>query len=387
MTPVDIDEEVRIIKRVGFEPWLILKLVKAFKEARKGKLKTYDEHKFELKWAENLLRLERSIVEGYYEPGASVAFVIFEPMVREIFAAPFIDRVVHHFLSEMQAGWWDRRLIYDSYSCRKGKGTLFGIKRAQTMMRQVSRNGERKAYVIQLDISGYFMSLPRNKLYERVRWGLDKQFEKYKDDTAAYRLYRTCDFLWQKVIFDDPVKKAWKRGLRENWNPDVLPLRKSLFAQPPGQGLVIGNFTSQLSSNIYLDKLDRFVKNELEYKYYGRYVDDFFIMVPEEEYERAKRDIVRIERYLKEELLLTVHPTKRYLQPVSRGMHFLGARIYPHQIYLSDRLQAKFNRAAEEFCCGYKDLDSITSYLGLLKHYDANKFMRQLSQRLGWDLK
>ena len=385
MPPANLEEIITDIKRIGFNEWLSHALVAAFKDARKGKLKTHDEHSFEVNWMQNITKLQTSILECTYEPSASVAFVIFEPMIREIFAAPFRDRIVHPFLYNMQAGWWDRRFIYDSYSCREYKGTLFGIKRAQKLMRQASAGGAKEAYIVKLDLKGYFMSLPRTKLYARVRWGLDQQFKDYKNDPAGYRLYRTCDYLWRKILFDDPASKAWRRGSIHNWDPDVLPPEKSLFTQQPGYGIVIGNLTSQLVSNIYLDQLDRFVKFDLGYKYYGRYVDDFFIIVPATEYAKVKTDIKKIEVFLKSELGLTLHTKKRYYQPVEKGMSFLGARVYLNALYPSDRLQKKFHISAEKFAYGYKDVDSIISYLGLMKHLDAHKYLERAFDNMGWD--
>lgn len=175
-------------KVVGLNRWLLDALVVAFEDARKNKLKTHDEHKFEVNWMRNIVRLRDTILAESYRPGGSVAFVVSKPKVREIFAAPFRDRVVHHFLFDMQAGWWDRRFIQDSYSCRKGKGTLYGIKRAQGKMRAVTNNFTEDAYVFKFDIKGYFMSLSREKLYERVKWGLDRQFEKYINDPIGYQI-------------------------------------------------------------------------------------------------------------------------------------------------------------------------------------------------------
>ncbi|MBQ9017559.1 RNA-directed DNA polymerase [Candidatus Saccharibacteria bacterium] len=285
----------------------------------------------------------------------------------------------------MQYGWWDRRFIYDSYSCRKDKGTLFGIQRAQRMMQQVTDNFTRDAYIVKLDISGYFMSLPRTGLYERVKWGLDRQFADYKSDPYLYHLYLTCDYLWRQIIFDDPVKKSWKRGDPRNWDPSILPPKKSLYQQPPGRGIVIGNLTSQLMSNIYLDQLDRFVTYDLGYKYYGRYVDDFFYMVPPEQYRKAKQDVAVIERYLKDHLQMTLHPKKRYCGKVSQGIQFLGARVYPHCLYPSDRLQAHLHQACEDLAAGRKDLDTIVSYLGIMKHLNADKFIKEVFDKYGWD--
>lgn len=384
MEQANLNKIVEEMNRIGLRKWLLFELTRAYECARKGKIKTYDEHLFELNWQENIIRLRDSILERRYEPGSSVAFVIFEPMVREIFAAPFRDRVVHHFLYNMQAGWWDKRFIYDSYSCRVGKGTLFGIRRAQKFMRAVSSNSKQKAYVAKLDIQGYFMSLSREKLYERVKWGLDRQFSPVMDKPMGHQLFKICDFLWQKVLYDEPVNKAWKRGPYENWNPEVLPYRKSLYAQPYGRGIVIGNLTSQLVSNIILDKLDRFIKYELGYKYYGRYVDDFFIMVPEKEYRDLKINIRTIEKFLKEELGLTLHPNKRYFQEVQKGMSFLGARVYPFVLFPSDRLRANFEKSVCEVMKDRREVDSIVSYLGIMYHMDAQKYTHSIFDKVGW---
>ena len=339
-----------------------------------------------MNWISNLENLLDAILEERYEPGASIAFVIFDPNVREIFAAGFRDRVVHHFLYNMQAGWWDAEFIDDSYSCRKGKGTLYGIRRAQRYMRIATDNYTRKAYVVKLDIQGYFMSLPREKIYRRVRWGLERQFASVMDDEMGRKLFRICDYLWREVIFDDPVRKAKKRGPIKNWNPQVLPYYKSLFAQPYGKGIVIGNLTSQLVSNMYLDLLDKYITEELRYEWYGRYVDDFYIMVEEERYLQLKADVKKIEKFLLDELELVLHPRKRYYQSVYKGMSFLGARVYPRCIYPSDRLQRNFCRAIDGVVYGYKDVESIVSYLGIMMHMDARKFVVAAGDRVGWRL-
>lgn len=385
MNPIDLRKEIEKAKVVGLNRWLLDALVVAFEDARKNKLKTHDEHKFEANWMRNIVRLRDTILAESYRPGGSVAFVVSKPKVREIFAAPFRDRVVHHFLFDMQAGWWDRRFIQDSYSCRKGKGTLYGIKRAQGKMRAVTNNFTEDAYVFKFDIKGYFMSLSREKLYERVKWGLDRQFEKYMNDPIGYQIYKICDFCWRQIIFDDPAKKAHRRGPKYHWDPSYLPPEKSLFAQLFGIGIVIGNLTSQLMSNIFMDQLDRFIKYELGYKYYGRYVDDFFIMVPKSEVWRVKRDIPRIESFLKDELGLEMHKKKRYIQSVYKGMEFLGARIYPRVLYPSDRLQANFTRALQDVAYGHKDPQDLVSYLGIMKHLNAKDFVSEKFRKMGWD--
>jgi len=369
--------------RLGLKKWLLVALTEAFETARKGKLRSFDEHSFDVNWMQNLVKLRDAVLAWRYEPGASVAFVVFDPMVREIFAAPFKDRVIHHFLYALQAPWWDAHFIYDSYSCRVGKGTLMGIYRAQRMMQQVTRNFTQDAIVSKMDVSGCFMSFPRKGLLGRVEWGLERQFAEVMDDPMGRQLYYICKYLWGKVLLDDPTKKAWRRGPRWHWDPKVLPTRKSLFCQPEGYGLPIGNVTSQLASNIYLDKLDRFVKFNLGYKYYGRYVDDFLRMVSIREKSKLLADVKKIEEFLKSEMGLTLHPDKKYCQSVYKGVSFIGARIYPHSVYPSDRLQARFRAALRDLVGGEGSLESVQSYLGLMEHLQAEDYIDDVMEHFG----
>lgn len=358
-----------------FAAWLRNALWTAYLEARKGKRSTSDEHVFELNATENVLNLRNTILARQYKPNRGIAFVVKRPVVREIFAAPFRDRVVHHFLYDMVADWWDRRLIYDSYSCRKGKGVLFGIKRLEKHMRSVSRNYTIPTYVIKLDIQGYFMSLPRDRLMQKINWGLKRQYPN------GGRVYETVKYLWEEVIFDNPTENVRRRGQMKNW--DLLPKSKSLFCQPPGQGIVIGNLSSQLLSNIYLDPLDRFVTMELGWKHYGRYVDDFYYVVTEEELPQALRDIKVIEDYLAG-MGLTLHPKKRHIQNIKRGIPFLGVVVYPGRIIPGKRIKQYFWEAAWMYAHDFTDEASIISYLGHMKHMNARKVEKAVFDAMGW---
>ena len=356
--------------------WLLKQLYKAYLAARKNKRHTKDVYLFELNLRENLIQLRDDLISGRYKPSRGIAFIIKKPVIREIFAAPFRDRVVHHLLYNMSYSWWDKRLIYDSYSCRVGKGTLFGIKRLKHHIESVSRNYTRPAYVMKLDIQGYFMSMPRKKLYEKVCWGLDRQF---KDNIVMRRFLK---FVWKQIIFDDPTDGVFIRGKKSDWRH--LPKTKSLFWQLPGLGIVIGNLSSQMLSNILLDALDRYVRHVLGWKHYGRYVDDFYFVVTEEDLPRLKRDIAKIEKFLKEELGLTLHPNKRYLQEVHKGVEFLGVVIYPNHIVPTRRFKNNFYKAAAEVGMGHRDTDSILSYLGRSKHYNSKKIESKLFEYYCW---
>ena len=352
-------------------------LFDAYNDASRRKYGTYDQGVFAVNPMENINQLADDLIYQRYVPNRGIAFVIKKPVIREIFAAPFRDRVVHHLLFNLVADWWDRRFIIDSYSCRINKGTDFGVQRLQHHIRSVSENGKKKAYIIKLDIKSYFMSLPRKKLYERVVWGLKQQ---YVDDPNMLNFLK---YVWRQIIFDDPTKDVKRRGPRYLWN--LLPYYKSLFNQSPGIGIVIGNLTSQLLSNIYLDQLDRFIQFELGYEHYGRYVDDFYIVVSEAEFEQAKRDIAVIEKFLKEELCLTLHPKKRYIQEVHKGVEFLGKVVYPDIIVASKRFCKQYLTAAREIVGGIRSPDSLISYLGYGKHYNFNQINTRVFNIVGWD--
>ena len=195
--------------KASFSNYLQERLFMAYKEARLGKRKTRDEQRFELNLDENLMLLRHDIMDRSYVPSRGTAHIIHEPVMREIFAAPFRDRVVHHYIYDQVYNWWDKRFIYDSYSCREGKGTLMGIKRMDYHIRSASRNYAEKVYVLKLDIQGYFMSLPRKDLYQRAIWGLERQ---YAGDTDAME-FRTF------YIFNNNCS-------RSNFNKEICNLIK-----------------------------------------------------------------------------------------------------------------------------------------------------------------
>ncbi len=360
----------------GFSNYLQEKLFIAFKEAKRGKRRTKDEQRFEINADENLKLLREDMLRRTYTPSRGTAHIIHRPVIREIFAAPFRDRVVHHYIYDSVYEFWDKRFIYDSYSCREGKGTLEGIRRLDYHIRSASSNYARKVYIMKLDIQGYFMSLPRKELFERAIWGLDRQYAG-KLDSPEYKLLK---FLWHQVIYDDPIKGVKRKGRLSDW--DKLPANKSLFCQPPGVGIVIGNLTSQLLSNIYLDMLDRFVVYDLGYKHYGRYVDDFYIVVTEDELSQLLRDVKAIEEFLKTKKLV-LHPRKRLLTTAERGVPFLGAIIHQGYILPGERLKRNFRKACMEVQAGKSEIETFVSYLGHVEHFNKIKFLLDEFERIG----
>jgi RNA-directed DNA polymerase len=351
-------------------PTLLLDLFTAYYKARKNKRNTINQLEFEINYESNLIELYEDIVNKRYTISPSICFIITKPVTREILAASFRDRVVHHLLYAYINPTFENQFINDSYSCRVGKGTHYGIQRLNTAIKQCSANYTEACYVLKLDIQGYFMSIDKNILYQKLINAITSD-PAIKADTKELSTY-----LIDTILADNPTKNAIVKGKRADWK--TLPASKSLFYSEPNCGLPIGNLTSQLFSNIYLHSLDVFIKKELSIPYYGRYVDDFFIVHKDPFY--LKELIKTIKKFLKATLGLILHPKKVVLQHYSKGVDFLGATLKPHRIYVSNRTKINFKNCVatwkiflENNIPSLLDLQkiraSINSYLGVMKHY------------------
>lgn len=279
-------------------------LYRQYLRCRKNKRNTVNALRFEAQQEKQLILLREALVERTYQPGRSVCFFTARPKLREIFAADFRDRVVHHLLVDYLERIWEPIFIHDSYACRRGKGVHAGVKRLQTFLRQATANGTRRAWYLQLDIRNYFMSIDKAIL-------LDLLAAKLKDDTALW--------LTRLLVIHDCTRDYVLRGA-----PELLariPPHKTLFGAAPGKGLPIGNLNSQFFANVYLNGLDQFVKHELKCRHYLRYCDDFVLLSRDAQQLDAWR--AHIETYLHDALKLELNPRQR-LAPVSNGVDFLG---------------------------------------------------------------
>lgn len=311
------------------------------------------------------MRLYDDIVSGRYRVGRSMCFVIRDPVLREVFAASFRDRIVHHLLYNWLMPIFEPTFIYDSYSCREGKGTLFGIKRLEHHIRTCSDNYRKECYVLKLDIEGYFMNISRQRLYDMIVSRLQKYSSSHR---LSFDLLLALRLLSQ-VIFNDPVKGCYRKGRISDWKE--LPFSKSLFHAAPGCGLPIGNLTSQLFSNIYLSGLDDYVKRVLKFRHYGRYVDDFYIVGSSKD--ELLDAIPDIRSYLSSELGLRLHPRKVHLTDIRKGVRFLGAVVKPHQRYICprgvSRARAHMNEVLTAEYNPYRILSVLQSYAGYQRHF------------------
>ncbi len=249
---------------------LALRLFEAYYRARKGKRNTLNQLKFEIDYEHNLLQLAGEIKRRQYTPKPCIAFIVNKPVKREIFAADFRDRVVHHLLHGCINPIVEGKLIHDTYSCRKGKGTLYGVKRIDTFIRSCSRNYQRDAYILKLDVTGYFRNMRHDILWEKVQKILSGRKSAYGGLSREL-----IDYLLHRIIHTHAADNCRVKCSQAEWKG--LPKSKSLFHVEVGCGLPIGNLTSQLFGNIFLNDFDHFVKHRLAVKYYGRYVDDMVL--------------------------------------------------------------------------------------------------------------
>ena len=356
---------------------LIEEIFIAYYACRKNKRNTLNALRFEKHFEHNLFALIEEIKSNAYYPGKSIAFIVNKPVKREIFAADFKDRVVHHWLIAKLNPLFEKQFIYDSYACRIGKGTYLGVKRIAGFVKHCSKNYKEDCYILKLDILGFFMHINRTILYERLEYFIEHNY-KEKDKVLVLNI---C----QKIIFNDPTKNCTIKGVRSNW--EGLPNNKSLFHSPLNCGLPIGNLTSQVFANFYMNTFDHFIKKELGINYYGRYVDDFVIIHPDKEYLKSLLPVIT--NFLQSQLQLTLHPKKIYLQHYSKGVKFLGTVIKPNRIYIANRTKGNFYTAIikQNAIVQTKKpsreeqkqfLSSMNSYLGIMKHYKTYKLRKRM---------
>lgn len=362
-------------------------IFRAYFDCRKNKRNKKDSIKFELNFESEVIRLWNEINSRSYEISPLDVFVIKRPVKREIFAAKFRDRIVHHFIINKINYLFEKEFIFDTYSCRKGKGTHFGIRRINKFIRQCSHNYKKECWVLKLDIKGFFMHINKGILLSKINQFI---IEKYKEKDVDNILW-----LCQKTINNNPKNNCKFKSFKKEWVS--LPKSKSLFFSPDNTGLPVGNYTNQIFANFYLNSLDHFIKSKIRFRYYGRYVDDLVLI--DNDKEKLKESIVLIQDFLSKNLKLTINPRKIYFQQYFKGVEFLGCYILPYRIYISKRAKGSFfnsiqkhnnvlerNKKPKE-----EEIDlfrsSLNSYLGLMSHYNTKKLRNKMLSMVNKNMK
>ena len=342
----------------------------AYFDCRKNKRNSDGALSFELNLEHNLYNLREEINNGTYTPGNYSCFIVTRPTPREVFAAEFRDRIVHHLVISKINEHLEKRFLYDIYACRIDKGTHFGINRLRHFMAASTANYTREAWCEKFDLKSFFASIDRKTLWTRLEAFLTTVYDG-PDKALVLSLV-------EKIVLKDPTGNAVLKSPPEKW--ELLPKHKSLFNANDGRGLPIGNLTSQVFANFLLAPLDHFIKHDLGIKYYGRYVDDFYLIHEDREYLKICRK--RIEEFVENTLQLRLNPKKVTLQRVCHGVKFLGVLVKPWRMTNVRRTEEnfekvieKYNRIAEKRNLTKDEqndfLSRVNSYLGIMSHYDT----------------
>jgi len=322
---------------------------------------------------ENVNRLSWELSHHRYTPQAYTYFVVHEPKARDIAAPAFRDRVVQHSLVTQIQPLFEKQFIYDAYACRIDKGTHLGAKRLKKflMAARCVYGKDTPIYALQCDISKFFQSISWDKLLAIINRTIKCE------ETRS---------LIKKIIVTHTSNHRNSSDPKEQL---TLFTNNSTY-QPPGintqkrVGLPIGNLTSQLFANIYLNELDHFMKDKLRLKWYGRYMDDFYVIHPDKEY--LKELITTIDVYLKDNLALSLHPKKLNIKDVKNGVPFVGYRVFYDHILIRgntllrmERNWRKKKKQLKNETISTQELEaSKAAIIGHLTHADSHRLMKSL---------
>ncbi len=329
-------------------------LLISWQEFLRGKRKRKDVAEFSLRFSDNIFLLHQELKNKAYRHGGYQAFKINDPKPRQIHKAGVRDRLVHHAIYRILYPYFDRKFIFDSYSCRVGKGTHRAINRFRDFGRIVSKNNTRTCWILKCDIRKFFASINHGVLKNIL--------EKYIRDE---------DVLWLLAQVIDSFDST------ENGSGFRVPLT-SLRTGKPGmiekRGLPLGNLTSQLLVNIYMNELDQFAKRELKTKYYLRYADDFAVFHPDRKY--LEYLIPKISEFLGSKLKLALHPDKVFIKALNAGVDFLGWTHFPRHRVLRTATKRRMLKKLKH----KSKPEVVASYLGLILHGNTYKLLLSIKR-------
>jgi hypothetical protein len=301
---------------------------------------------FEVALEDNLMQLLAELRAGTWMPAPATVFAITRPKPREVWAAQFRDRIVHHLVYRAIAPVFEPAFIADSCACIKGRGTLYAADRLERHLRSVTEGWSKRAFYLKADIANFFGSIRHDVLFAMLA-------RRIADPTMLE--------LCRKLVFQDVRQNAIVQDA--SGTLARVPTHKSLFQTPAGVGLPIGNLSSQFFANVYLDPVDQLVKRRLGLRYV-RYVDDMVLVHREPKVLLAAADTIRAHLA---GIGLRLAESKTFVAPVSKGVDFVGHIIRPHR--RSARPKTHRTALARLATMPREDLpESATSYLGLFRH-------------------
>ena len=308
-------------------------LLLAWKEFSLGKQKKKDVQIFQLRLLRNISDLQEDLQNKRYRHGGYEAFEIRDPKPRDIHKASVRDRVLHHATYRVLYPFLDKKFIADSYSCRIGKGTHKAMNRFRSFAYRVSKNHTRTAWILKCDIRKFFANIDHAILKNiLVKHGLDS------------------DTLWLLSCVID------------SFHSGTVGLGRAGPGQA-GKGLPLGNLTSQLLVNIYMNEFDQFVKHTIKARYYIRYADDFVLYNPD--LSAIHVALKKIQRFLNDHLKLQLHPDKVFIKTIASGIDYLGWVHFPDHRVLRTTTKRRMMRRIS--------MTNMPSYEGLLRHGNTMK--------------
>ena len=311
-------------------------MIEAYYNCRASKRRTASAIEYEMNYESRLIDLRNRINSRTYSPGKSICFIVTRPRYREVFAASFEDRIIHHLIAIRLEPLFEQIFSDRTFNCRKGKGQMYGVEMLRRDIISCSNNFTEDCYILKLDLKGFFMSINKAMLAKLLD---DFIVEYYKgDDIEDLR------FLTNVVILHCPEKNCERHSPIELW--EFLARNKSLFTNGEGLGVAIGNLFAQLFANFLLNKLDWFLILTLGFIFVGRYVDDFYIV--DKDKDKLLAAIPKI-RELLASLGLTLNPKKFYLQHYSKGVEFTGSVLKMRRVYVCKRTVYNFEQAVDRF--------------------------------------
>ncbi len=312
----------------------IKNLCDAWTEFIRGKKSKKDVGEFSLKLSQNIFRLHVDLRTKTYRHGAYEAFSISDPKPRIIHKATVRDRLLHHAIYRVLYPYFDKKFIYDSYSCRQLKGTHRALNRFNDFVMRISQSNSRTCWVLKCDVRKFFASIDQTTLINI--------FKRHISD---------ADRIW---LIERTIESFQSTG--------------------PGKGLPLGNLTSQLLVNVYMNEFDQFVKHKLKLKHYIRYADDFVIMHHDKS---ALIEVLpKVQGFLGEQLKLSLHPNKVFLKTAASGVDFLGWVHFPHHRVIRTTTKRRMFKKIKD--SGQKP-EVVQSCLGLLSHGDANALKEKVA--------
>ncbi len=307
-----------------------------------GKRKRADVILFQSRLMNNIFSLHRDISERTYVHGGYTAFNISDPKPRSIHKATVRDRLLHHLIYQELYRYFDSKFIFDSYSCRVEKGTHKAIDRFRDFGRVVSKNNTRTCFVLKCDIRKFFANIDHVILKEILA--------KHIEDEDILQLLGT---VIDSFDTSEPPRFDYKTPLLSKGGEKA-------------RGLPLGNLTSQLLVNIYMNEFDHFMKREMKAKYYIRYADDFVILSEDKAY--LENLLPKIAEFLETRLKLSLHPDKVFIKTLSSGVDFLGWIHFSHHRVLRTATKRRMWKRLVEM---EGKMEVVHSYLGLLSHGNA----------------